>query len=560
MRKFAGTIIAFIVLAGLLVWMGTRERGRVADKEEVFRSDIRQADDLVKLEVVKYDVPANIDTDDDEQADADADGLEQDADETDGPDDADSDEGAKADDAADGKDEGAQKEKADPNKRVEARRFAVERRDDEWYVTAPFEGLVDPDTAEAMMKTFVELKPSHRADADASAKEYGLDNPTMKVTGALSNGKQIEIVLGEDTPVGAKVYARISDKHGLYLVPSLFRTDMDKEPDKIRDKKLARFEKEDVRQVTFTNESGTILARKQTRGEDVTWTLTSGGEYEGDEWSITSAFGRIADVEAKLFADKPGDLKAYGLDKPRAQCQLQLKDGKSFEVLVGKQITRSIKTSEYGEAEEEKELVYVMRKGRPEVLLVESSLFDDLNKDLMALRDKRIMDFARDDVRTVKVTSKDGLDFTVIRAGDDWKLQKPEVADAQKSKIDNILWTLSDLEAKEYLGAGLDLKKVGLAVPQVVVTLELTKKRTIKVKLGDKVEKDGVETYYCQTSEGKQAYKVGSLLMQDLPLKIEDIKQADETDSTTLDGGADLGETIEVTPTEDAPPNAGDDG
>jgi hypothetical protein len=482
MKKGLVTLTALVLFAGLLTWVLTKERGRVAEKEEVFRGDIAREADLVKLEVAKYEnTPL----------------------------------------AADPKAPGKM-----TSQRKQTLNLAFERRGDDWFITAPIQGQADPDQMKTMVKSIVELKPSVRKDEKTDVKEYGLAEPTMEVTLGLKGGSQVKIAVGANTPVGGKMYATISGKQGLFMVPTSFRTDLDKQPDSVRDKRLARFEKDKVTRVTFTNAAGSVVAEKSVKGESkVVWTITNPGPYKGDEWAITSGLNKIADTDAKEFAPNPGDLKAYGLDKPRAQCKIETKDGKSYEVLVGAKTRKKVATSEYSGGAEEKDLVYTMRQGRPEVLLMEASLFDDLNKDLFALRDKHIVDFKREDVLSLKVERKAGLAFSVQRAGSDWMIETPQTAKAQKSKVDDIIWDITDLESKEYVSGTPDLKAMGLAVPATVMTVRLKGGKTVTLKFGDEVKVGTEALYYCQSSDSSQVYKVGQLAMKDLPAKYEDLKE-----------------------------------
>lgn len=499
MKKSVFTLAAFVVFVGLLVWVLTNERGRVAEKEEVFRGEIARAEDVSKIEVITYEVvPAPVTPSPAENAEA-------------GP------VGTVAENAIAGTAAGTV---------TRENRLIIERRGDEWYLTQPVQGLVDPETATAMVKSIVELKPGVRENIQPNAKEFGLDTPNMAVVAYLMSGKQVKITLGADTPVGSKIFATISDKKGLYLVPTAFKTDMDKKPETLRDKKLARFEREKVTKVTFTNEKGTVEAvkEKDIKGK-AQWKIVKPGSYKGDEISITSSFGKVADVEAKEYAPNPNDLKAYGLDKPRAQCRIETEDGKTVEILVGAQTQAQVKATEYADTMETKDLVYAMRKGRPEVLMVESTLFSDLDKDLMALRDKRILDLARDDVLSIKVERRQGVGFSVLRAGDEWKLQTPEVSPADKYKVEDLIGDLVDMEAREYLDKAPDQRAVGLAAPQAAITLSLRGGKTLTLKFGDEVSGVAEKLMYCQLSTGTQMYKVTDQVLRALPLKIDDIKQ-----------------------------------
>jgi len=548
MRKFTGTIIALLVFVGLLIWVITQERGRVPEEGEVLAKQIHKGGEIVGIESIKYDLATVLEQREKDEAEADA--TAEEGAESDATEDAASDE-RPDDEGKDGK-----KEPVDPKKRIEDRRFAMELRDDEWWFTKPFKGLVDPDTADKLVKAIERLKPDVREDEDPKQEQFGIDNPSLKVIVRLKKGREFTITLGDNTPVGAQIYGAIDGLEGLYLIPSMFKTDMEQEPEKARDKKLARFEKEDVERTTLTNAAGTIVAEKTEKGEKVQWNITSPEKYRADEWQVSSTFGKVVEVEAKEFAADPSDLKSYGLDKPRARCKVELKDGKTVEVIVGKQITKKVKEFDYSENEVEKDMVYAMRVGRPEVLLVETTLFDDLNKDLMALRDKRILDFDRERVASVQVTRKDGFGFAVNRAGDEWVIQKPETGPASKTKVDDILWDLNDLEAEEYLGTNVDLKAKGLAVPQVTITLKLTGKETLKIKIGDKVEDKGAASYYCQVEGDKQVYRVREMVMLDLPEKIEDLKpSATGTDPSADDplSGIDLNGPADTESEEDSP-------
>lgn len=499
MKRSLWTLGAFVVFVGLLVWVLTHERGRVPDKEEIFRGEIARAEDVTRIEVIKYTVvPAPANPAPAENAEA-------------GP------SGSAAQNAVAGGAGGTT---------TREDRLVIERRGDDWYLTHPIQGLVDPDTAKNMVKAIVELKPGVRENIQPTAKEFGLDQPNMAVVATLRNGKQVKITLGADTPVGSKIFATISDKKGLFLVPVSFRTDLDKKPNAIRDKKLARFERDKVKRVTFINDKGTVEAVKEKDAKGKTkWKIVKPGTYKGDEISITSSFGKVADVEAKDFAPNPNDLKAYGLDKPRAQCRIEMEDGKVYEILVGNQTTAQVKTSEYSDTTETKDLVYAMRKGRPEVLMVESTLFTDLDKDLMALRDKRILEFTRDDVLSFKVERRQGASFSVLRAGDEWKLQTPEIATADKYKIEDIIGDMVDMEAREYLEKAPDQRSVGLFAPQAAITVNLRGGKTVVIKFGDEAPGTAEKLVYCQISTSTQMYKVTDQVLRALPQKIDDIKQ-----------------------------------
>ena len=86
---------------------------------------------------------------------------------------------------------------------------------------------------------------------------------------------------------------------------------------------------------------------------------------------------------------------------------------------------------------------------------------------------------------------------------------------------------LTDLEAKEYVEKAPALSSIGLAVPGTVVTLRLRGGKQLKINIGDQVKKEGSEEtlYYCTTSDSQQVYKVGEMVVKDLPEKAEELKE-----------------------------------
>lgn len=404
--------------------------------------------------------------------------------------------------------------------------LTLEKDGDQWWIKAPFQGWADKDEVERIARTICELKPDRRPEEDPNKKEYGLKEPEIVAKMWYDGGKKsVEVAIGAETPVGSKRYARIAGRKGLFLVSSFVKTDLEKKPEDLRDKKVAHYDRDKVVRIALHNPKGSFELEGRKEEEDKkSWYLLKPISAKADRWTVDTLITRPGDVEARAFEKVPKKLAEVGLDKPHATLTLELEGGKSITVLVGKKVKKMVK-KEYGEGEEEKEVVYVMTKGRPELLLVEDSFADDLDKDLMSLRDKHVVEFDRDKVRRIRVQRKKGLDFTVAKRADTWYLDTPQPGKAKQTKVDDILWDLEDLETSKFIEKPEDLKAYGLAVPQTVVTLTMEDGSSIKVMFGDKTE-DG--RYYCKTSQSDTVYVVSDLLIAGLPEKVEDIKASEE--------------------------------
>jgi len=402
----------------------------------------------------------------------------------------------------------------------------LEKKGNQWWIMAPFKGWADKDEVERIARTICELKPDRRPEEDPNKKEYGLNEPEIVAKMWYDGGKRkVEIAIGAETPVGSQRYAKIEGHKGLFLVSSFVKTDLEKKPEDLRDKKLAHYDRDKVTKIALNNSHGSFELTSKVESEDKkTWYLTNPISTKADRWTVDTLLTRPGEVEAKAFEELPKDLSKVGLKKPAIKLVLTPQEGKPVTILVGKKVKKMVK-KEWGEGEEEKEVVYAMTEGRPELLLVEASFFDDLNKDLMGLRDKHVVEFDRDEVVGIKVQRRKGLDFTVAKRGDTWYLDAPEAGKAKQTKIDDILWDLEDLETSQFIEKPEDLKQYGLAVPQTVVTLSMRDGKKIKILFGDKTKDNN---YYCKTSESDTVYVVSDLLLSGLPEKVDDIKLSEE--------------------------------
>ena len=456
--RYRYTIAAALIFVALLAWVLTQERGRVPEKGEVFKLDVKQ---VTRLEIHPKD----------------------------------------------------------------GKPITLEKRGKQWWITSPFEAWADKDEVERMVRTICELKPDHRPDEDPNKKEFGLNEPELVVRMWYDGGKKkVELAIGKETPVGSQRFAKIEGKKGLYLVSSYVKTDLDKKPEDLRDKKLAHYDQDDIQTVELTTSKGTFTLVARTEGDKREWYLQSPIETKADHWTVDTIVTRPKDVEARGF-DRPGkDLKRYGLDKPKVKLSLRAKDGTTYTILVGKKEKRKVK-KQWGEGEEEQEICYAMLEGRPEVLLVEANFLDDLDKDLMALRDKHVVEFDRDKVVGIKVQQQKGVNFTLAKRGDQWYIDAPQPGKAKQTKVDDILWDLEDLETSEFIEKPEDLKQYGLAVPATVVTLQMSDGDQIKIYFGYKTS-DG--RYYCKTNKSDTVYVVSDLLLSALPKKIDDLKASEE--------------------------------
>ncbi|MEN6549718.1 MAG: DUF4340 domain-containing protein [Armatimonadia bacterium] len=395
--------------------------------------------------------------------------------------------------------------------------LTLEKAGDQWWITEPVRGWADKDAAERMINAMAQLKPTGSRKENPADPKYGLDKPGLTAT-LTHGGKQSVIYFGAQLTGGSEYYARIDARNKLYFVPTSLYTDLTQPTDSLRDKALTHLKKEDVVAVTLQYPDRALTLEKRGTAEKPQWLLTAPYEAKADEWSVKQVVDKLADMKADDFApEKPAAGQSYGLEKPVLKATLRTKDGKQSIVNFG------AKGQQPGDAT--KEINYVQVEGRPEVLLVAYSNMADLQKTDMDLRDKRMLEFEKNDVSEIRVERKQGVSFTARRTGPDrWALATPITAPAENNKINDLLWDLNELEAKEFLGEQKELAPYGLSIPETIFTLTVKgQKEPIKVFVGYK-KAEGV--YYARTSQGNQVYVIADMLLQDLPKKVDELKEA----------------------------------
>ncbi len=415
-------------------------------------------------------------------------------------------------------------------------KLVLERRDQQWYLIEPLHGLADSDKVDSMLKSLVQIKPGKREGVDLANPDYGLDQPVLTVTFETRAGRATTVKLGAKSGTGDDHFATISGRPELYLIKTSFKTALEKSADDLRDKTLVGLKKEDVRRLKIERPATTIIAERISAGDTHKWQLRQPVEAAADRFAVEDMVDGIIRAKAASFADRPEDLGSVGLDKPQAIVSLTTTDGQERTFRIGKQIEKEV-PKEYGEGTEQKQVVYVDMEQRPQLLLVTADLLNQVSRSLFDLRDKTVLDFAKEKVLQVKVQSKQKLNFAASKNQDgQWMLAAPVGMQAQADKIDDILWDLGSLQAaafeKEQPEQG-DLMDYGLAVPHTVITLKIAgQSRSIKVRLGNKAQPGA---RYCQTSESEQVYQINAtVLLDDLPADLEALTSPEETESQSL--------------------------
>lgn len=416
----------------------------------------------------------------------------------------------------------------------EVRQLGLQKQGDQWLLTEPVKGWADKEAVERMVKAVAELKPTGKRDAkeaSLSDPKFGLDKPKLTATLTYGAGKTVTVMLGAQIASGSEYYAKIDNRPELYLVPASLQNDLTQQVDNLRDKALAHFDKEKIVSYTLQYPDTVLALEKRGSETEPQWQLTQPYAAKADEWNAKQVAEKLAGLKAEAFAPDQAPAAGFGFDKPAVKATVKTADGKQYVITIGGHVPVDAPTASTGSTPAGADKVYAQLEGRPEVLIIPQLQVSDLKKTDMDMRDKRLVSLKKEQVDELKVERKQGVSFTVRRLPDGWQLLTPATGKAKATKVDDMLWDLSELEAKAFLGEQKDLKQYGLELPDTIISAKVRGQgEPVKIYIGYK-KADGI--YYAKVASSNQVYEISEMLVLDLPKTLEELKEPPAASSAT---------------------------
>ena len=283
---------------------------------------------------------------------------------------------------------------------------------------------------------------------------------------------------------------------GGYVYFAEYRGHDEREKQEASKKKLFSEPLKDVTALSLTFPDHKMSAVKK---DDKHWEFTEpqGLDADSEEWDmLVSSLGQI---EKGGAVSASTNLAQYGLDKPVVEVTAKLKDGKSVGVLFGSENPK--KSDNYAKLADS-----------PDVFLSPVSGSKSFQKSLTDLRNKKVLEFALDDINSIRIEDgKTLMEFQ--KSGMDWLIKKPLDLKADAEEISGFLSAIQSARATSFADSGLTLMSAGLAPVTTKVTLHDAKANTDKIlSIGKSPETD---KYYAR-DESRTAIMI---INKDVPAK-----------------------------------------
>jgi len=240
---------------------------------------------------------------------------------------------------------------------------------------------------------------------------------------------------------------------------------------------LFQAEKDSVNRLILTTADEHIVCEK--KGQD--WVITTPVRTSGDAQAIESSLSGIlgASIERKI-ADSTADLGLYGLNEPRGQVQVITANGGHTTLMVGDENPTG-------------DMIFVKYPVSETVYTTAKALWNNVNKKLFDLRDKKIMHFLADDVRRISIDSRKKGQVSLEKNNGKWQIVAPANLPANDNEVKSLLNRMANGKARNFIAEEpADLKKYGLAKPDVTINLEIGESLAhTSFIIGDTARNDG---------------------------------------------------------------------
>jgi hypothetical protein len=313
----------------------------------------------------------------------------------------------------------------------------------QWRITSPTPLPADQSAVSSLLGTFSSLNSERLVEEKAgNLVPYGLDAPKLEVDLSEKGNKTQKLLLGDETPAGNGIYAKLDGDPRVFTIPKYDKTSIDKSANDLRDKRLLTLDSDKISQVD-------LVAKKQEiafgRNKDE-WQIVKPRPLRADGTAVDELVRALTDAKMELDAsdDPKKDASLFSAAAPVATAKITAESG-TQELQVRKN----------------KDDYYAKSSAIEGVYKVPSTLGQALDRDLDDFRNKKLFDLGSDDPNKIEIRDATKSYF-LTRSGEDWWSGSAKKMDA--ATVQDLIDKLRDLSASKFVDSGFTTTLIDLSV------------------------------------------------------------------------------------------------
>lgn len=381
----------------------------------------------------------------------------------------------------------------------------LRRKGTDWEIAQPAAVPSDQAAVSGITTNLASVEIQRVIDENpADLKEFGLDQPRVEVA-FKANGQQKRLQMGQKTPSGTDIYAKLADSKRVFLISSFLDSTFNRSTFDLRDKAVLKLAREGIDALEITAGGHPVKFEKKN-GE---WLIADPPSGRAEFGAVDGLVSRVSSVQMKSLAPDPADLKKFVLDKPAATVRLGSGSSQATLLIGG--------PAEAGS-------VYAKDASRPAIFTIESALVDDLKKDASEYRQKDLFDarsFNTSRIEIVHTAQTTVFEKTKVKDKDGkeqekWRQTAPSARDVDAAKIEALISAATGARATGFVDS---TAKTGLDKPELTVIFKYDEGKEERVTFARTAD-----TGYAARAGSPGAAKVDAAVIDGIVKALGDVK------------------------------------
>jgi Domain of unknown function (DUF4340) len=364
-----------------------------------------------------------------------------------------------------------------------------------WQITAPKPLGADQEAVSGLLSTVSSLNADRLVeDKAADLSQYGLAQPSLELDLTTKDGKPQKLFLGDDTPAGSAVFAKIDGDPRVFTLASYNKASVDKTANDLRDKRLLTVDFDKLSQVELVTKKQDIEFGRNKQE----WQIIKPKPLRADNFQVEEIVRKLRDAKmdaSSTDAEAKKAVAAFASATPVATAK----------------VTDTASTQEL-QVRKNKDDYYAKSTAVSGIYKVSSDLGKELDKNLDDFRNKKLFDFGYDDPSKVEV--HDGAKaYFLTKGGQDW--WSADSKKMESSSVQALVDKIRELSASKFVDSGFNSPAI-----EVSVTSN-DGKRVEKVLISK-----SADTFIAKRDNEPALYQLDSSSVVDLQKAAADVKPA----------------------------------